>query len=664
MMGCTRHQNRAITTTGGWCSYRLSARVLSGETDLLLLDLIGFDRSSHGPVEVAPVMEPLPAGATLLLAVTNGWLQHPRFMGLRAELLEMSALRTVVDVGSPAMAKGGGSSSRQLTAHGVPVSLLHLVRGEEHGTTYFVSVPAASNSTAPAVERFLDGLRDQPSSYGARTEWGFTRRVDANRWDASWLRPERQDLLEELADRPGVVDLRDIAMVLPVRRPPRHTDVGPDVTIIQAKDVTRGLPATEELATWPSGGRVDRLTPVHPGDIIGSISGPYGRWAIVPESYRDIYAGDHTVVIQLDPAAAMSPEYLVAWLSSTAAQPLFVSRGTVIQRLDLRELEGMPVPTVEGMVAAAQQIARVDEAISALESRLDDLAAARAGVFDGLRRQEIRRRIAEVADNASTTIASLERHGELLRRVQDLYPYPIARNVRALRLARHPRARYDEILNSFESLLQYLTMLAAGWARTAGVVTDQMSEWGTKIQRGGASLGTWLAAARSIAQAAVEADAIVAFAPALAATGRASLYSALDQLVRERNSVHGNRPQSDDAYEARVEATLPILELALEASAFLVRDDLLWVTDVRPIDRPGGPVFEVTAERAIGDHPDWDLVTFMLPALVFDQRFYVRALEDDRMLDMSPFLCSCFDARSVSSGTCTAQTRSRRRPSS
>lgn len=612
---------------------------IDDDTDLLVLDLIGADLPSRSPVVLGSLLSRLHPGATALLAVTSGWLQQSRFERQRAELLAQAALRTVVDIGSPAAAKSDMRLPRDLTpVHGVPVSLLHLVRDASNGPTYFVSAPAASSSAAPAVERFLDALRSEPATDNVRSEWGFATQVDSTRWDPGWLRPERQALLEQLAEDRGVVAIRDIGTLLRGRRPPRDADVGPEVTIIQAKDVTRGLPAVEDLASWPSGGRFDRLTRVQAGDVIGSISGPSGRWAVVPDSYGDVYAGDHTVVIRIDPAVPMSPAYLAAWLSSTAAQPLFAARGAVIQRLDLHELEGMPIPTVDGTIAASEQIARVNEAIELLTARLKDLEAARAGFFDGLRSQRIGRRIAEVADNASTTIAGLVRHQDLLRRVQDLYPYPIARNVRALRLAQHPRTRYDEILNSFESLMLYVAMLALGWASRAGIVTNEANEWQTKVHQGGASLGTALAAARSIGRAAMAADSDVAFAPALAATGRASLSAALGELVTERNSVHGNRPQSDAAYQARVEATLPKLELALEASAFLVRDDLLWVRNVRPLERPGGPVFEVTAERSMGDHPDWDVETFLVPSLVFDQRFYVRSADTERMVDVSPFL--------------------------
>ncbi len=39
------------------------------------------------------------------------------------------------------------------------------------------------------------------------------------------------------------------------------------------------------------------------------------------------------------------------------------------------------------------------------------------------------------------------RHEDLLLRTEDLFPYPVARNVRSLRLAKDPRVQYEEILN-------------------------------------------------------------------------------------------------------------------------------------------------------------------------------------------------------------------------
>jgi hypothetical protein len=114
--------------------------------------------------------------------------------------------------------------------------------------------------------------------------------------------------------------------------------------------------------------------------------------------------------------------------------------------------------------------------------------------------------------------------------------------------------------------------------------------------------------------------------------------AALDLLINERNSVHGNRPQSDQEYDDRVREVLPVLERALDASAFLARSTLLWIDDVRPVEAEPVPFFEVTAEVAMGDHPDWELTQRVLPNIVFDNRFYVALDDTDRLLNISPFL--------------------------
>jgi hypothetical protein len=83
---------------------------------------------------------------------------------------------------------------------------------------------------------------------------------------------------------------------------------------------------------------------VEPGDIIGSISPPYGRWSLIPDDYRPALASDHTVVLRRRSDSSM--RYLLEYLNSERARALIgkMFRGSVIQRLDRNDLARLPVP--------------------------------------------------------------------------------------------------------------------------------------------------------------------------------------------------------------------------------------------------------------------------------------------------------------------------------
>jgi hypothetical protein len=95
---------------------------------------------------------------------------------------------------------------------------------------------------------------------------------------------------------------------------------------------------------------------------------------------------------------------------------------------------------------------------------------------------------------------------------------------------------------------------------------------------------------------------------------------------------------------------MPMLEAALDASAFLVRGELLLVRNVRPIETAAGPVWGVTVERAMGDHPDWDIDERVIEQVVYEDRFYLQ-LDRAAPLSLDPFVlarsCSLCGQRHV-----------------
>lgn len=609
------------------------------EVDLLVVDLLS---SRPGISRLSDVVRRLHAKARVLLVVPSAWLHSTAAATERSELLHHAGLRAVVDLGTPPATRDHKFGSSGNSVH-FPVALALLGRAAPARATYFATFPGGPTPTEHVLERFLRAL-DPTSTAEERNEWGFS--LDIARpdvWDPGWLRPERDELVADLLERGGARPLEAFADVMPGRRPPRDSS-GPPVRVLQAKDISARLPAVdavELMASTP--GRT--LVAVRAGDVVGSISGPKGRWAIVPEDYEDVFAGDHTVVLRLRPGAELSARYLLAWLESDTAAALFVTRGATIARLDLRHLREIPVPAASNVVAAAvDQLADIDEADHLLSAQLESLRAGTRSMFAGIHPGDVARRLAELSDLAATTTAGLRRHEDLIRRVQDLYPYPVARNVRQLRLARDPRVRYDEIMNVFDSLLFYVSTLALSWARALGVQTKEQSELAKRVRQNGASHGVWLATTRAIAgAAAANGHELDGLASAISAKGRTSLDALLGDLLAERNKVHGDKPQNDYAYSQRVDGLLPILKMALEASTFLVRGKLVWVSDISPVETNTVPLFKLRTELAMGDHPDWDVTEQVVDRLVYEERFYLLR-DNGEPVQVSPYLAArrCF----------------------
>jgi hypothetical protein len=102
------------------------------------------------------------------------------------------------------------------------------------------------------------------------------------------------------------------------------------------------------LTLWsdlaPSNPRKATSVEVSPGDIIGSISGPYGRWIVVPEEYGPALASDHTVVLKGHSDVSMW--FLLGFLRSPQGMELIknTQRGAIISRITPAELKRIPIP--------------------------------------------------------------------------------------------------------------------------------------------------------------------------------------------------------------------------------------------------------------------------------------------------------------------------------
>ena len=137
-------------------------------------------------------------------------------------------------------------------------------------------------------------------------------------------------------------ELQEICAVLPGRnRVARDEDADSDFRVIRAEDIRFNLAPWSELPR--SNRRKASSVEVSPGDIIGSVSGPYGRWAVVPEGYGP---PSPAITPSCLPRGDVSKWYLLGFLRSTQGKELLEStqRGSVIFRLSAPQLRQIPIP--------------------------------------------------------------------------------------------------------------------------------------------------------------------------------------------------------------------------------------------------------------------------------------------------------------------------------
>lgn len=133
-----------------------------------------------------------------------------------------------------------------------------------------------------SVSRYLTATADAEATESPTTE--VSRSV-------------RSRSAQPVPSRLATHELGEICDVLPGRnRVSKDGDEDPEFRVIRAEDIRSSLTLWSDLP--PSNPRKATSVEVSPGDIIGSISGPYGRWTVVPEEYGPALASDHTVVLK------------------------------------------------------------------------------------------------------------------------------------------------------------------------------------------------------------------------------------------------------------------------------------------------------------------------------------------------------------------------------
>ena len=100
------------------------------------------------------------------------------------------------------------------------------------------------------------------------------------------------------------------------------------------------------------------------------------------------------------------------------------------------------------------------------------------------------------------------------------------------------------------------------------------------------------------------------------------LKSDLQQLTEERNLwAHGAGPRTRVEAAGRVAQFLPLLERAITELGFLAEIPWMLVNDAKL--RRRAVDFQVHASKAMGDHPDFDVMEFTVVQAVAEEVFYL-----------------------------------------
>ncbi|MEU7185447.1 hypothetical protein [Streptomyces sp. NPDC045369] len=245
------------------------------------------------------------------------------------------------------------------------------------------------------------------------------------------------------------------------------------------------------------------------------------------------------------------------------------------------------------------------------------------------------------------------------------FPHPVARTVHEMQRAHTPKDRHEALLEAGETLAAAVAVTAAGLLTAHGAGERNLAELRTALAGTGTTFGTWTVWLHHLCKVARErTDVIPGLAEALrddsdmaARPDDPGLAQLLDRLKGERNRTsHGDKPRTQEEAALRVAEHQLTLEQALMSAQFLT--GLPWLLTVSCAYQRRTGTFEVVADHLMGDHPDFDRMTFSCPAPVADDTVY--ALSPAGPVTLSPFVASLYCAQCGRREICHANNAGRR----
>ena len=240
-----------------------------------------------------------------------------------------------------------------------------------------------------------------------------------------------------------------------------------------------------------------------------------------------------------------------------------------------------------------------------------------------------------------TSVAGFElarvRDSEALTWARGALPYPIARAARSVQLAADSKDAYEAILRAADATTTVLGITATAWARHNGAVTRDLDELQEAFAGRGISQGLWRSVFVSVGRAMQEHPMALHGMAEAVRSGRGGtwLKSDLQKLTEERNLwAHGAGPHDRMEAAERLAQFVPLLERALQELAFLAEIPWVLVNDAKLRRRTDD--FQVHASKAMGDHPDFDVMEFTVANPVAEDVFYL--LTTHGLIDLAPLV--------------------------
>lgn len=444
--------------------------------------------------------------------------------------------------------------------------------------------------------------------------------------------PLNQLITQELGEVCSVVAGRN--------RVARDDDIDQEFRVIRAEDIRLSLVQWSELPQ--SNRRRASSVEVSPGDIIGSISGPYGRWVVVPEDYGSAFAGDHTVVLK--PNGDVSMWYVLGFLRSSRGKELIKStqRGAVISRISRAELERIRIPFCPLQADYVDSVLKgFEEENDRLERGIEELRSRLGTVYDSTGSVEIGARL-DALQGIAASIRGMTNLGDAIRIARNSYPYPVARSLHAIGNTVNPRERYHETIHEVsEAMSVILASICAGVARERAIRGgNRFRAWVRQTKGIGATIGTRNQMVFEIAENLIT----TAGSGDIGGIGRAlgdldaPAVKLLRKLLEERNRIHGDYPRTDLQFQQRLMAAESDTQQLLEALSFLARWEFRYAEFVEPVeDSDGSTIFAATFRVLRGENPDWEIAAHTSRSPLYRGRVYAF-VDDQYLLDLHPFI--------------------------
>ena len=417
-------------------------------------------------------------------------------------------------------------------------------------------------------------------------------------------------------------------------------DEDAEFRVIQASDIRSGLTPWSDLAR--SNRRKATSVEVTPGDIIGSISGPYGRWIVVPDDYGPALASDHTVVLKGRDDVSMW--FILGFLRSPRGKELIekTQRGTVISRISPTELKRIPVPECPLPPEYVDPVLRgFEEEHERLEGGIEELYNRFTVVYESESPVEVSARL-DALQGITASMREMVGLGEILTIARNSYPYPIARNLHAIGNTLSLRERYHEVVHEAPEILSVLlACVCAAVARETAMRGGQATRrWASATAHSGATIGTRNAMILEVAKNLMTLDGSEDIGGLGRALGDSSAPAVIlmQSLLAERNRIHGDYPRSEIQFQQRLAESEDDEQRLLEALGFLARWEFRYAEFVEPLEGEDHSTFFSATFRVLkGDNPDWELATYTSQSPLYRGRVYAF-VDDQHLIDLYPFL--------------------------